>query len=168
MFIRNSTQSDISKILEIYEKAKISLRENGVDQWQTNGPDEKSIESDINQGIARLCECKGEILATAALYVGHEPTYDKIYDGKWLVTSKKYGIVHRIAVKPEKKGSGISVKLLDYLKEKCLRAGVQSMRCDTHKDNLPMQKVLLKYGFTYCGVIILEDKTERLAYELLL
>ncbi len=168
MFIRNSTQSDMVKVVGIYEAAKKSLKDNGVDQWQTIGPGEESLEEDIHAGISKVCECKGDILATAALYVGHEPTYDKIYDGKWLTNTKKYGIIHRIAVKPDQKGKGLCEKFFDYLKEKCIRAGVKSLRCDTHKDNIPMQKVLLKYGFTYCGVIVIEDNTERLAYEFLL
>lgn len=40
-----------------------------------------------------------------------------------------------------------------------------SWRSDTHKDNLPMQNVILGGGFTYQGIIYIEDGTPRLAYE---
>ena len=39
------------------------------------------------------------------------------------------------------------------------------LRIDTHRDNRIMQHLIEKHGFTYCGIIWLEDGTERLAYE---
>lgn len=39
------------------------------------------------------------------------------------------------------------------------------MRADTHKDNETMQSLLLKNGYEYCGIIFVEDGTERLAFE---
>ena len=36
---------------------------------------------------------------------------------------------------------------------------------DTHKDNLIMQKFLSKNGFDRCGIIYVEDGTERIAYQ---
>ena len=39
------------------------------------------------------------------------------------------------------------------------------LRIDTHRDNRIMQRLIEKHGFTYCGIIWLEDGTERLAYE---
>ena len=35
---------------------------------------------------------------------------------------------------------------------------------DTHRDNIPMQKVLARNDFTYCGIIYLENGDERLAF----
>jgi hypothetical protein len=40
------------------------------------------------------------------------------------------------------------------------------LRIDTHKDNLPMQRALAKFGFSYAGIIYIESGAERLAYEI--
>ena len=40
-----------------------------------------------------------------------------------------------------------------------------AIRIDTHRDNKIMQHNLLKYGFTYCGIIYLANGDERLAYQ---
>ncbi len=165
MFIRNASESDVSQILKIYESAKLALKENGVDQWQDGNPSLDSLNKDLDRGYSRVCECKAKVLGTAALYIGTEPTYNKISDGKWLTSEKKYGIVHRIAIDPEQKGGGLCGKFFDYLKEKCIRKEIKSIRCDTHRDNIAMQRAMLKYGFVYCGVIIIDDGSERLAYE---
>ena len=41
----------------------------------------------------------------------------------------------------------------------------ESIRIDTHRDNIPMQKMLNKNGFIYCGIIYLLDGKERFAFE---
>jgi RimJ/RimL family protein N-acetyltransferase len=40
-----------------------------------------------------------------------------------------------------------------------------NIRIDTHDDNKTMQHILLKNGFTYCGIIYLKNGDERLAYQ---
>jgi RimJ/RimL family protein N-acetyltransferase len=40
-----------------------------------------------------------------------------------------------------------------------------NIRIDTHRDNQIMQHVILKQGFTYCGIIYLLSGDERLAYQ---
>jgi RimJ/RimL family protein N-acetyltransferase len=36
---------------------------------------------------------------------------------------------------------------------------------DTHQDNVVMQRILEKLGFTYCGIIFVANGTPRLAYQ---
>ena len=42
---------------------------------------------------------------------------------------------------------------------------VRQFKIITHRDNRIMQHLLDKNGFTYCGIIYLDDGTERLAYQ---
>jgi hypothetical protein len=39
------------------------------------------------------------------------------------------------------------------------------MRIDTHEDNMGMQQLLKKLGYSYCGVIFLGNEDKRLAFE---
>ena len=39
------------------------------------------------------------------------------------------------------------------------------LRIDTHEKNLVMQNLVKKTGFSYCGIIYVDDGTKRLAYE---
>ena len=36
-----------------------------------------------------------------------------------------------------------------------------------HRDNRPMQKALHKFGFRQCGIVYMEDGTERVAFDFL-
>ena len=74
-------------------------------------------------------------------------------------------MIHRIAIDDSKKGLGLSDVILENIKRMCLESGVKSIRVDTQKDNRSMQQWLKKNGFQYCGIIYLEDRSERLAYE---
>lgn len=165
MTIRNAEQKDAARILEIIESAKLSLRGLGIDQWQNGYPNMESVLSDISSGIGRVLEENGKILATAAVYVGNEPTYDRIFDGKWLTDTRTYGIIHRIAVAPEGKNKGAASCMMDYCAKLSRDAGVSSLRCDTHFGNVIMQHTLEKNGYTRCGTIYLEDGSPRVAYE---
>ena len=54
--------------------------------------------------------------------------------------------------------------IIDFCFNKCFEM-FQNLRIDTHRDNIPMQKVLKRNGFEYCGIIYLENGDERLAYQ---
>ena len=96
------------------------------------------------------------IVAYFALLPSPEPTYDVI-DGAWL-TDEPYGVIHRMASYPEV--HGIFSTVINYAASRYAH-----LRIDTHRDNRIMQHLIEKHGFTYCGIIWLEDGTERLAYE---
>lgn len=168
MIIRNATKEDAPRILEIIEAAKVSLRELGLDQWQNGYPNMESILQDIELGISRVLDDDGKILATAAVYVGNEPTYNEITDGNWLTENQTYGIIHRIAAALDCKNKGSASRIMAYCAEISRAAGVTSMRCDTHFGNVIMQHTLEKNGYQRCGTIYLEDGSPRVSYEKLL
>ena len=87
-----------------------------------------------------------------------EPTYRDITDGAWLDDSP-YGVIHRIAGDGSREG--------DRLISACSGPGtVRHLRIDTHGDNVVMQNLAKKLGFTHCGTIYVEeDDYPRLAYE---
>ena len=126
------------------------------DQWSAPGfPDDALLLRDISRGGGFVIESES-IIAYFALLPSPEPTYDVI-DGAWL-TDEPYGVIHRMASYPEV--HGIFSAVIDYASARYPR-----LRIDTHRDNRIMQHLIGKHGFTYCGIIWLEDGTERLAYE---
>ena len=40
--------------------------------------------------------------------------------------------------------------------------GYKNLRIDTHRDNKVMQKLIARKGFTYCGVVVMENGDDRL------
>ena len=164
MIIRKSSKEDVKDIMKIINKAKEFLKENGVDQWQDGYPNSETIENDILNNDSYVLLKDNKIIATLAISFDGEKTYDVIYDGKWL-SNGKYAVIHRIAIDNEHKGIGIASYILQKAYDICLDNGVNSIKIDTHEENTPMQKLLKKNNFKYCGVIYLEDNTKRIAFE---
>ena len=81
--------------------------------------------------------------------MGQDFSYKKIYDGKWRNESP-YGVVHRLASKTTQKGCASFC--LSWALEQC-----GNLKIDTHRDNKVMQNLLKKNGFSYCGIICLND-----------
>lgn len=158
MEIRKTKVEEIDEISKIYEKAREFMAKTGnANQWQKGYPTKELILDDIRTGQSYVCEEDGKILATFNFFIGIEPTYNEIFEGKWL-NNDEYGVIHRIAVAVHQKG--IATECIQW----CLRK-IQNIKIDTHKNNIPMQKTILKNGFEYCGIIKKTDGTERLAYQ---
>ena len=101
---------------------------------------------------------EGETIAAVfSLIMGEDPTYAAIYDGAWL-SDAPYGTVHRVCVACY--GGGVGAYCLDWCLRRC-----GNVRIDTHRDNQPMQALLKKCGFAYCGRILLADGSERIAFQ---
>lgn len=166
MTLRKSTRLDLPDIMAIISHAQESLRLQNIDQWQNQYPNEDTILNDMKQenSYVFVDDSNQKVVATVALSFDGEETYNQIYQGKWIL-DEPYGVIHRIAVHKEYLGSGVAAKLIHQIQDIARKQGVHSLRIDTHKDNVPMQKLLNKLAFTQCGIIYLKDGSERLAYE---
>lgn len=145
-------------MLEIFEQAKGIMRSDGnFGQWTGGYPSVEVLKADMERGSSYVISDSGsEIVGTFAFIPGIEPTYNYI-EGKWL-TDGPYATIHRLASGPE--SHGIARECFDWCWSR-----VQNLRIDTHADNSIMQHCILKYGFTYCGVIYLANGDPRLAYQ---
>ncbi|WP_160673473.1 GNAT family N-acetyltransferase [Clostridium sp. C8-1-8] len=164
MIFRRTVEADIGSIMTIINQAQIYFKENGIDQWQDGYPNPEVIRNDITNGYSYVLIKGSNIVGTAAISFDGESTYDNIYEGQWL-SSNSFAVIHRIAVDNEYKGLGLSSVIIENVEKLSVDRGVHSIKVDTHEHNLSMQKLLKKSGFQYCGIIYLEDKNKRVAFE---
>jgi len=165
--VRKTEAKDLNRVMAIISQAQEYFKKNQIDQWQNGYPSIETIQEDMSFGSSYVLLENDVVIATAAIIFAGEPDYETIYEGEWL-THDKYGVIHRIAVDDDLKGSGIALKFMKLIEEMCLATGVSSLKIDTHRQNIPMQKYLKKNNFKYCGVIYLQDGSERLAFEKIL
>ena len=162
MKIRLSHRNDLPQLMKLFQEARSTIAQLGIDQWQNGYPSEAVIAEDIAQGISYVVEQEGAIIGTFVI-VDTEPTYDRIYEGQWAVDD--YLAIHRVAVKVASRGTGVADGIIRYGAEQTQKAGRHALRIDTHRGNLPMRRMLEKQGFQYRGIIFLTDGSERVAYE---
>ena len=157
MKIRKTTPTDISAVAEIYENARQFMRESGNPNQWIGRPNEEDVRRDVENGNGYVVVANEEIIGAFYLSLEPDPTYLRIDDGEW-INDDPYAVIHRIAVKYH--GREIANFVYNYAYN--IR---QNVRIDTHRDNVPMQKSLLKNGFKHCGIIYLESGDERLAFQ---
>ena len=154
-----SLPDDGERLGEIFAAAKkIMAADGNPNQWKDGYPSLDIVRSDMKKDGGFVVEDDGKIVAYFAFLPSPEPTYAKIYDGKWLDDTKPYHVIHRIASLPD--AHGIFKSIMDF----CF-ARERNIRIDTHRDNRIMQHNILKHGFKYCCIIHLDNGDERLAYQ---
>lgn len=162
--IEKATLKDLPAIAGLFEDARAFLKQSGVDQWQDGYPENADVQADIAGGVCYVLKTGAEIIATMSV-TGYDENYEQI-DGAWLCRGK-YLAVHRVAVKDGHRGKGLTKKLYNFALDMAKKQGAISLRADTHKDNVAMQRALTTYGFLHCGVVVISrDNTLREAYEL--
>lgn len=166
--LRLAVPDDIPAVAALYDGARLDLRERGVDQWQDGYPNAQTAREDLERGRLYVAEAEGRLIAAAAVYVGHEPTYDRIYEGQWGSGQQICGLIHRIAVSPDARRRGAASAIMALCAQLARSAGLSVLRCDTHRDNLVMRRTLEKNGYVPRGTILLQNGAERVAYERLL
>ena len=168
--IRKTEARDLEALMPLFEEARATIAQLGIDQWQNGYPNRAVILADIDKSQSHCVLVDGEICGTFALISDGEPTYNEIFDGKWLAGDGKehYFAIHRVAISVKCRGKGISTEIISFCAEKARAAGKISLRIDTHKGNVVMRRMLEKHGFSHCGTIYLESGDERVAYEKIL
>ena len=157
--IRPAAEADIPAILDVMAAAKGIMRASGnAHQWAEGYPGPEHIRADIARDGAFVLEEAGAVAGYFAFLAAPEPTYARIYDGAWLDDTLPYHVIHRIASRPESHGIFRDIMAWAFGRER-------NIRIDTHRDNAIMQHNILKSGFSYCGIILLESGDERLAYQ---
>lgn len=159
MEITAATLENLDNIMHVIATARQIMRENGnMTQW-VGYPSIEVIAEDILLNQAFVCWQQDQIVGYFCLIVGDnpDPNYRVIEDGKWL-DEKPYGVIHRLASGRQVKG--VAQAAFDYA-----FSIIDNLRVDTHHENLPMQNFLKKNGFTYCGIIYVNDGTPRDAFQ---
>lgn len=166
MIIKHANKTDLIDIMVIIENAKIYMKENKINQWSENYPNEDVFLADLKENRLYVAEIKGKVVGMAVLVLDGDADYKNI-DGKWLIDGK-YGVIHRIAVNPDYKSQNVAKNLLDFFEDKLKELNYDSIRVDTHKDNKSMLRFIEKNGFQKCGIVYIRKTDERIAFEKLL
>lgn len=155
--IIQATMRDLPALESLYAAARGRMKAAGnYDQWKDSYPPRTLIEEDIARGRLYLVK-EGELLGAFVFFVGTEENYAAI-DGMWMTENRVYGVIHRVASCGTRRGFLKTV--VDY----CTQFA-DDLRIDTHRDNAPMRGALTALGFRPCGVVIVDDGTERIAFE---
>ena len=164
MIIRKTVKEDLKDVMQIINMARSYFKSQNINQWQGPYPCEEDIIKDIDDGISYVV-VDDKIVAVFVLSFEKDSNYDVLIEGKWL-NDNKYGVLHRIAVNDEYKGSGIGSFIISESIKMAQENNVYDIRIDTHDDNESMKKLICKNNFVYCGLTRVNDGNLRNVYHI--
>ena len=166
---RRAEAGDVDAIMGIVAQAQQYLRDSGVNQWQDGYPEPGVLQYDISLGQGWFFTCEGRPAGYACISMMHEKSYDVI-DGAWLTKGDGYAVVHRAMIADGFRHTPLATEIFSLAEDLAAGNGKISVRVDTHRDNRAMNRLAVKMGFSYCGVVDLSlvdpgHDTMRNAYE---
>lgn len=161
-FLKSAQPKDVAKCYAIIKAAKAFQREQGFTQWTDDYPNESIIQDDVYTHKGYILTVDNDIAGYMCIDFSGEPAYANIA-GAWN-TEKPYAVVHRMAFGEQYRDQGLSMVALTLVEDLCLSKGVNCIRVDTDFQNMRMQHILEKCGFSKCGVIVFQG-SGKLAYD---
>lgn len=168
IYLRRAQLQDLPAIMKIIDDAKELLKKNGSPQWQNGYPNQETLTQDIAMQTNWVLINDNKVAATATLQLTPEPTYRNITQGQWQQPDEPYATIHRVAIRSNYRGQGLSKLLFSNLLTVGQMQGIKNFRVDTHRSNKAMQHIAENFNFKKRGIIKVNDQNdpERLAYEL--
>lgn len=164
MEFRLAKEVDREKIEKIYEDGSLKLKSLGINQWQGNEKPNLNNFSNLNENkIIYVLEDKEIIVSTLIIYDKDED-YENNLVGTWN-SPKPYVALHRIATLSGARKKGYGRKIIEFAENYARENNFKSVRIDTHRENKPMQNLLSSMEYNFVGLVFLDGKRERFAYE---
>ena len=167
-YIRRATRDDLPAIMAIINEAKEFLKDNDNPQRQDGHPTAAMITADIDHGYSWALIDGDQVVGTADLQLAAEANYETIQDGAWARPDEPYAIIHRVAIGTAVSGRHLGELFFSNLITVGRLQGIRNFRYDTHRKNIPMQKLGKTLGFVKRGTVYIQDETdaEHLGFEL--
>ena len=91
MEIRKAELAELDQIMTVYADARDYMRESGnKTQWSGGYPSEGLVRADIEAGLLYVVTDDGDASRLLGVFYyreGNDPTYEKIYEGRWHTTA---------------------------------------------------------------------------------
>lgn len=155
--IRKGTLDDTLELLDLIEKCKIEMQNQGLEQWPDFYPNQSVIESDIINQALYLFVTDAGIEGLIVL----DPEVPDVYQTvDWKINSSSINSIHRLAVLPSGRSKGVGQKLVFHVENKAKKNGFTCIRLDTYSKNIRAGKFYQKLGYQKRGEIHLSFMPE--------
>jgi ribosomal protein S18 acetylase RimI-like enzyme len=152
MQIRPATSNDLAELMALVRRIVPLMRAAGNLQWDENYPNEAVFQRDIDLEQLWVAEVESCIAGVAAITTDQEPDYAHV---GWDIREPAV-VVHRLAVDPAFRGTGVASALMRKAEKIATELGIAVLRVDTNTQNKATQRLFPKLGYRLAGEISLE------------
>ncbi len=177
---RRAVHDDFVRFQEILDDGHKALADLGINEkGGKKYPSERRIMRAIDHGNAYVVTTgkddaeegatqDEQILGVFALNPQGDVAYARSSGAQWLTESPDppagdptYAALHWVTVAQGARRRGVGMFILGEAEHLAKTAGKTSIRCDIYEDNEPMRALLLEFGFSPCGSIVIRDQLGR-------
>lgn len=151
--IRNATENDLDKIMEIINITIKNMEIEGNNQWDEIYPNRDIFIKDIKNNHLYLIE-EEDIKGVICLNYIEADEYKNI---NWSLENKAL-VIHRMAVNSKFRNQGIGSKLLEFAKSLAKENNIKIIKTDTYSKNIKMDNLFRKLNFKQIGVVNFNGK----------
>jgi ribosomal protein S18 acetylase RimI-like enzyme len=156
--IRHADIKDLDRLNQMAETIRNQMKESGLSQWVGHYPNKDVFNDDLKKQGLYVFVDENKVIGSISILEENDPPYKAI---QWHRNHSL--VIHRLMVDPKHQKQGVGMALFEHAIA-LTQNKYQSLKVDTHPDNLKMQKLILKMGFEYMGYL---SSINRLAYELI-
>lgn len=146
--IRKAILADIKEIMNIIKETIVEMRAYGNTQWDDHYPREEDFLTDIQKGDLYVSERAGNLVGFACINKVEPAEYNGL---PWSSAQQETIIIHRMAVSPSYRRSGIGTELMTFAEEFALKNKIAYLKTDTYSINTKMKALFIKCGYKYVG-----------------
>lgn len=155
--IRAAIINDLEVIASLAKIVRSDMVSKGLNQWVGDYPNIDNFRSDLDKGGLFVLVEADKIVGSCSILKENDIAYKEVvWNGKSAL------VIHRILIDPAYQGKGFGKEMVNFAYKKVLNEGYDSLKIDTHPDNIKMQKMLKGLSFEFRGYLA---SINRLAYE---
>ncbi len=156
--IRKANKGDLTTLASYARIVAKELHDSGVNQWSDTYPDYPDFEKDIMRDALFVIEQENEVVGSISVLPENDPYYRLL---AWKGNNAL--VVHRLMIHPAFRRNKLGTMLFDYAIDKAKIDGYDSIKVDTHPDNIRMQNLIKSVGFREVGYM---PGFHRIGYEI--
>ncbi|WP_246615311.1 GNAT family N-acetyltransferase [Clostridium thailandense] len=145
--MRKASIEDTKEIMEIIKETIAEMRTYNNTQWDESYPQEKDFINDIKREELYVTERDGKIVGFVCINKVEPDEYDEL---NWSL-KEVCMVVHRMAVNPNYRRSGIGTELMKFADELALANNIKYLKTDTYSINTKMNALFKKCGYDLVG-----------------
>ena len=150
--IRKAKETDIAKIVEIYENFLAYEKEHGThSNWVKDlYPTEKNARNGLEAGTLYVGELNGEVIGSYVVNHTQPAEYGKFH-WEYLGEGDQVIVIHTLCLDVNQQGKNLGRQFVEYALELGRKKGCKTMRLDTADINTPAANLYYNMGFRYVG-----------------
>jgi ribosomal protein S18 acetylase RimI-like enzyme len=148
LVFQKGCKEDIQEIFEAFSEGIKEMIANGIYQWDEVYPGIEDLENDLECEELYVGKSEGNI---GVVYVLNKDYDDQYQNGKWVLETEEFMVIHRLCVHPKFQNHGFGKKTLLHIEETLKSQGIQSIRLDAYTLNPYALRMYNSLGYSVVG-----------------